>query len=118
MDEIQARQLATDWIQAWNSHDLDRILAHYEDDVVLTSPVAARLLGDPTGNVRGKAALGAYFARGLEYYPNLKFELLDLFWGLNSIVLYYRNQNGGKTAEFMELSAVMKVNKVVANYNG
>lgn len=26
------------WIDAWNSHDLERILAHYEDDFLLESP--------------------------------------------------------------------------------
>ena len=43
---------AHEWIAAWNSRDLDRILVHYAPDVVLTSPVAQRILhGD--GNVRG-----------------------------------------------------------------
>ena len=48
-----AREFAQDWVDAWNSHDLERILNHYEDEVLLTSPVAAKLLnGD--GTVRGK----------------------------------------------------------------
>jgi ketosteroid isomerase-like protein len=42
-----ASQFAQDWIQAWNSHDLDDIMSHYDDEVALTSPVAAQLLGDP-----------------------------------------------------------------------
>jgi len=33
-------------------------------------------------------------------------------------VLYYANQKGTRTAEFMELSAAGKVARVVANYNG
>jgi len=27
---------AQEWIAAWNAHDLERILAHYADDVELT----------------------------------------------------------------------------------
>jgi len=92
--------LATDWIDSWNSHDLDRIMEHYSDEVALTSPVAARLLNDPEGTVRGKAALRAYFAKGLAFYPDLKFELLDTMRGLGSLVLYYKNQNGARTGEF------------------
>jgi len=118
MEEGQARELAAHWIAAWNRHDLDRIMEHYSDAIELTSPVAARLLNDPTGTVSGKPALRAYFARGLAFYPDLKFELLDTMWGLGSLVLYYRNQNGTKTGEFMEVGADGKVTRVVANYAG
>jgi hypothetical protein len=112
-----AQEFANDWVRAWNTHDLDAIVAHYAEGVVLTSPVAARLLNDPSGNVRGKAALRAYFARGLEAFPNLKFELVDVMWGLSSVVLYYVNQRGTKTGEFMEVEDG-KVVRVVANYGG
>ena len=107
-----------DWIESWNSHDLDRIMEHYSDDVVLTSPVAARILNDPDGAVRGKPALRAYFAKGLAFYPDLKFHLLDTLSGLHSVVLYYENQNGNRTAEFMEVGEDGKVARVVANYSG
>ena len=38
MDKEQAQQLAEEWYAAWNSHDLERILSHYSDDVVFVSP--------------------------------------------------------------------------------
>jgi predicted ester cyclase len=113
----EASQLANDWVAAWNAHDLDRIMGHYDEAVELTSPVAARLLGTADGKVIGKANLRTYFARGLEAYPELQFRLEDVLWGLNSVVLYYTNQKGARTAEFMELSAAGKVVRVVANYN-
>lgn len=112
-----AWELAEEWVAAWNAHDLERIVAHYEDSVELTSPVAARLLGVADGKVVGKENLRAYFQRGLRAYPQLQFKLEDVLWGLNSVVLYYTNQNGNRTAEFMELSAAGKVAKVVAHYN-
>jgi len=114
----EAWKLANEWVAAWNAHDLDLIMAHYEDEVELTSPVAARLLGKPDGKVIGQANLRAYFQRGLEAFPELQFRLEDVLWGLNSVVLYYANQKGTRTAEFMELSAAGKVARVVANYNG
>ena len=117
MTKDQAWDLANHWVAAWNSHDLDAILSHYEDAIELTSPVAARLLGAPDGKVVGKANLRAYFQRGLDAYPELHFRLEEVLWGLNSVVLYYTNQNGTHTAEFMELSANGKVARVVANYN-
>jgi predicted ester cyclase len=113
----EAWELANHWVAAWNSHDLNSIMTHYEDAIELTSPVAARLLGTPDGKVVGKANLRAYFQRGLEAFPELTFRLEDVLWGLNSVVLYYTNQKGTRTGEFMELSAAGKVARVVANYN-
>ena len=43
LTEEIARQFAREWVDAWNAHDLERILSHYAPDVVLRSPVAARL---------------------------------------------------------------------------
>ncbi len=117
MTRDEASNLANHWIAAWNAHDLDLIMTHYDDAIELTSPVAAKLLGAPDGKVLGKADLRAYFQRGLEAYPELHFRLEDVLWGVNSVVLYYTNQKGTRTGEFMELSANGKVVRVVANYN-
>jgi predicted ester cyclase len=116
MTRDEAWNLANLWVAAWNAHDLDLIMTHYEDSVELTSPVAAQLLGTSDGRVIGKAGLRAYFRRGLEAYPELHFGLADVLCGVNSVVLYYTNQKGTRTAEFMELSATGKVARVVANY--
>ena len=116
MTRDEASNLASHWVAAWNAHDLDSILAHYEETVELTSPAAAQLLGTADGKVVGKANLRAYFQRGLQAYPELRFHLEDVLWGVNSVVLYYINQKGTHTAEFMELSASGKVARVVANY--
>jgi ketosteroid isomerase-like protein len=113
----EAWNLANHWVAAWNAHDLDQIMAHYEDAIELTSPVAAQLLGTADGKVVGKANLRAYFQRGLEAYPELHFRLEDVLCGLNSVVFYYTNQKGTRTGEFMELSAIGKVTRVVANYS-
>ncbi len=118
MTKEEAWARAEDWVLAWNKHDLDLIMAHYDDAVELTSPVAAQLLGSADGKVMGKAKLRAYFQRGLEAYPELHFHLEDVLWGLDSIVLYYRNQKGTRTAEFMQLSRAGQVTQVVAHYSG
>ena len=118
LTEQTARAFAAHWAAAWNAHDLDAILSHYHDDVVLVSPVAVRLLQDPSGTVRGKAALRAYFTRGLSANPDLRFELQDVTWGLSSVVLFYLRQNGIRAGEFMELDPAGKVTRVVAHYAG
>ena len=113
-DEI--RQLAEDWVAAWNAHDLEAIISHYDERVELISPVAEQL-GIPDGKVTGKASLEEYFQRGVEAYPELHFDLKDILAGLNSLVLYYTNQKGTRTGEFMDLGAAGKVIRVVAHYS-
>lgn len=115
--EQETQEFARQWIASWNSHDLTAIMSHYEADVVLVSPAAARIMDDPSGTVAGNAALRNYFQRGLELYPNLHFELLDVMYGLSSIVLCYKNQKGTRTAEFMEFGKNGKIIRVVANYS-
>jgi predicted ester cyclase len=90
------------------------------EDAILplqASPVALKLLsGD--GTVRGKAALRDYFRRGLETFPDLRFDLIDTLWGTETIVLYYiNNVRGSKTAEVMLLNPAGKIRRVWANYD-
>ena len=84
MTRDEVRQLAEDWIAAWNAHDLEAIISHYDERVELISPVAEQLLGIPNGKVSGKAALKEYFQHGLQAYPELHFELKDVMAGLTA----------------------------------
>jgi len=43
-----------EWIDAWNSHDLNRIMAHYCDDVELVSPIVIKLTGRSDATVCAK----------------------------------------------------------------
>src|SRR5262245_28615481 len=105
MTKDEAWKLANHWVASWNARDLDAIMTHYEDSAELVSPVAAQLLAAPGGKVAGKANLRAYFRQGLEAFPELRFQLEDVLWGINSLLLYYTNHKGTRTGEFMELSA-------------
>lgn len=117
IDTQTARRLADEWIAAWNAHDLERILSHYTDDVEFTSPFVAKLTGDASGTVRGKDALRAYFARGLAAFPDLRFDLLRVLLGVDSVTLYYRSVKNLTAAEVMYLSADGRVARVAAHYS-
>ncbi len=64
MTRDEAWNLANHWVAAWNGHDLDLIMIHYDDAIELTSPVAAQLLGTSDGKVVGKANLRITCQRG------------------------------------------------------
>ena len=61
------------WVAAFESKDLDRVLAFYTDDVIFHSPLIARLSHDPSGTVQGKAALRAYVKKGFEVFDHIDF---------------------------------------------
>ena len=116
MNNANYQKHALEWIADWNAHDLERIMAHYAEDVELTSPIVAKLAGDADGSVRGKAALREYFTRGLKTFPELRFELLRVYAGVRSCVLEYHSVNGLRTAELMEFNDEGKVSRVLAHY--
>src|SRR6476660_1145573 len=72
------REFAEEWVRAWNAHDVEAVLAHFHDDVEFTSPVAARVLPDSDGVVRGKDALRHYWTTALTMLPDLHFEPTEL----------------------------------------
>jgi ketosteroid isomerase-like protein len=101
VDLAFAQRFAEDWAAAWNSHDLDRILEHYTDDLVFASPRIAQLVGEPSGEVQGKAALRAYWRKGLEHLPDLHVTLEDVRVSVDTIVINYRNQRPQPVAEVL-----------------
>lgn len=44
------------WVKDWNAHDVEALLTHFGNDVVFTSPMAARFFGGD-GVIQGKNAL-------------------------------------------------------------
>lgn len=89
------------WARNWNAHDIDAVLDDFHDDVVFTSPVAARLLPETRGVVRGKAALRRYWTAALARIPDLRFSIEGVCQGINTIVITYRNQNGNLVNEIL-----------------
>ena len=101
MDLEAAATYAARWADDWNSHDLERILAHYADDVTWRSPGIARFINDPSGRLRGKEALRGYFAAGLRQLPDLHFTVDDVRVSVDSIVIGYRNERGQAVSEVL-----------------
>lgn len=91
---LDARAFAERWCANWNAHDVDAVLAEFHDDIVFTSPVAARLLPETVGVVHGKPALRRYWLAAVQHFPDIRFAVEGVYQGIDSIVINYRNQNG------------------------
>jgi hypothetical protein len=106
-----------DWYEAWNAHDLERVLSHYSEAVVFSSPFIAQIGVEPSGSVSGKAALRGYWTRALERFPELHFEPLGTYFGASSVVLHYRAVAGLLGAELMEFGPDALVVRAAAHYD-
>jgi hypothetical protein len=100
-------RFAGEWVEAWNRHDVDAVLAHFHDDVVFSSPVAADVVSDSAGVVRGKAALREYWCAALAAVPDLHFEIVGVYRGVSTLVINYRNQKGGLVNEVLEFDGAL-----------
>ncbi len=116
LDHQRAHRFAETWYAAWNSHDLAAILDHYADDVEMASPLVSRLTRRNDGRIVGKDALSTYFAAGLEKYPALHFEPIELLVGVDSLVLHYRGAAGDLAAEVVFLNSQDKITRYLAHY--
>ena len=118
IEQQTARLFAKEWIAAWNSHNLERILGHYTDDITMETPMALKLVPETGGIVKGKEAIRAYWEIGLEKIPGLFFELHEVLTSINGVTLYYTNRaTGRRTAEVLFLSEAGKVYKAYAFYS-
>ena len=109
MDNDGAQRFAQDWLDAWNAHDIERVLAHFADDAAFASPVAQRVLPGSDGVLRGKDAIRGYWALALARIPDLRFELVGVYTGVDVVVIHYRNQLGALVNEVLLLKGELVV---------
>jgi len=116
IEKTFAEHFAADWVDAWNAHDLPRILAHYADDFEMSSPVIVQIAGEPSGTLRGGVAVGAYWNKALQLIPDLRFELISVLVGAASVTLYYKGARGRLAAEVFHFGPNGKVVRAFAHY--
>lgn len=108
--------LGRDWIAAWNSRDLERILALYAEDSEMTSDRIQALGFDSGGTLRGKAKLRMYWGKALQLVTGLHFDLIDLFVSPDSVVVFYANERGARICEYLRVDADGRIVQGSANH--
>ena len=111
--DVDHAAFAAEWVDAWNARDLERILAHYAEDVIVTSPLAARLVPESLGTIRAKGALRAYWTLALAKSGALRFELVDVFSSAGAMVILYRNHRAERVTETLIFDNAGQVTRVV-----
>ncbi len=93
-------EFAAEWIEAWNSHDIERIMSHYDEPLKFSSPKLAKLIPGSGGRLNSREAVRSYWIKALAVQPELHFELVAVLKGVDSVVIHYRGLGGKLCAEF------------------
>lgn len=102
------RNTALAWINAFNNHSLDDLLALYAEDAVHYSPKLKLRQPETGGCISGKEALRAWWADAFERLPSLQYQLVNLLSDDKQAVLEYLRSVPGEpdmmVAEFLEMN--------------
>ena len=90
-----ADAFARDWVDGWNSHDIERILSHYSADFEMRSPLIAKRGFDASGRLQCKEAVRAYWSPAVGASSALHFEMLQVLVSVDSIAIHYRSNGAG-----------------------
>ncbi len=72
------RLIAVAWFEAFNSQNLERLLALYHDDAEHYSPKLKARQPETNGLIKGKDALRAWWHDAFQRLPDLSYEVMSL----------------------------------------
>jgi len=81
--------IALAWLDAFNRHDVDALVALYADHATHTSPKIRALHPETGGQVVGKAAIRAWWAGAVARLPGLRYEAATITATAERAVIEY-----------------------------
>jgi ketosteroid isomerase-like protein len=112
-------QIATEWLAAFNDHDLERLLDLYDNEAVHYSPKLKIRQPETNGFVKGKDALRAWWKDAFERLPELHYKVTTLTANDDRIFMEYTRQVPNE--EDMLVAEVLEIKeKIIASrvYHG
>lgn len=78
MSSEKNKQIALKWFEAFNEHDLEKLLSLYDDNAQHYSPKLKVRQPETRGLIQGKAALRTWWKDAFDRLPTLKYEVIKL----------------------------------------
>jgi len=101
------RTIATRWLDCFARRDLDGLLALYADDATHTSPKIRTRHPEGAGQLRGKAAMRAWWQDSFDRLPSMRYEPTALTADARRVVMEYVRHVDGEPdmpiAEVLEI---------------
>ncbi len=89
MNAEQNKQIATKWFEAFNEHDLEKLLSLYDDQAEHFSPKLKIRLPETKGLIKGKQALRDWWKDAFDGLPTLQYEVIKLTSDSEQVFMEY-----------------------------
>lgn len=89
-------QIALNWFAAFNEHDLEKLLALYDDHAVHYSPKLKLRQPETAGQAKGKAALRAWWQDAFDRLPSLHYKVTSLTANNDRVFMEYIREVAGE----------------------
>ncbi len=103
------RTIAVAWFEAFNAHDLEKLLALYHDDAEHYSPKLKLRQPETNGLIKGKASLRIWWRDSFDRLPTLNYEVISLTANEERIFMEYTRHVEGeedlRVGEVLEITA-------------
>ena len=107
--------IAKQWFQAFNDHNLENLLALYDDNAIHYSPKLKMRQPETRGIVKGKDKMHAWWQDSFNRLPSLRYELIRLTCQKNRVFMeYVRHVQGEENLRVGEMFEI-RDNLIVAS---
>jgi ketosteroid isomerase-like protein len=112
--------IAHSWFEAFNAHNLEKLLSLYDDEAVHFSPKLKIKHPETNGYINGKEALRSWWKESFENIPTLNYKVTSLTSNPDRVFMeYIRIVTGEETMLVAEVLEI-KENKIITSrvYHG
>ena len=106
----EINQIAIKWFEAFNHHDLERLLSLYDEEAEHYSPKLKVRQPETNGLIQGKPALRAWWKDAFDRLPTLKYDVVKLTADGEQVFMEY--------TRFVEGEEPLSVGEVLEIENG
>ena len=107
MDPELLKTIARNWLDAFNRHDIEKILELYDDQAEHYSPKLKLRSPETNGLIRGKDAMRAWWKDSFNRFPTLQYQVIQLTPFENRVFMeYVRKAKGDEDLRVGEMLAV------------
>jgi ketosteroid isomerase-like protein len=120
MSTTDLKSIALKWFEAFNKHDLEMLLALYDEHAEHFSPKLKINRPETLGLIKGKAALRSWWADSFERLPTLQYEVWNLVADEQTVFMEYIRHVAGESDLRVGEVLVVKDGRIVASrvYHG
>jgi len=90
------KQIATKWFEAFNAHDLEKLLSLYNDNAQHYSPKLKIRMPETQGLIKGKQALREWWQDAFDRLPTLQYDVIKLTADEDQVFMEYIRRVDGE----------------------